>query len=148
MKLTFLKAKFKFCTPHQIIRLLFDYHNAPCNEMGNVDQICLAPVMASFVFIKLTKSFIALEVFYVEACNELTRYISSLLHLQAFQEMSQRWRTVGNTASNSSGMRFERKTSSRSRDERVTAQPTNQGCPNFLWNVPHNQCQPELENSF
>ena len=40
-----------------------------------------------------------------------------------FEEMSQRWRAVGNTVSDSTGPRFELQTS-RSRDERVTARPT------------------------
>ena len=39
-----------------------------------------------------------------------------------FKEMSQRWRTVGNTESDLTGPRFEPQTS-HSRDERVTARP-------------------------
>ena len=41
----------------------------------------------------------------------------------SFEEMSQRWRVVGNTVSDLTGPRFESQTS-RSRDERVTAWPT------------------------
>ena len=40
-----------------------------------------------------------------------------------FEEMPQRWRAVGNTVSDLTGPRFEPHTS-RSRDKRVTAQPT------------------------
>ena len=40
-----------------------------------------------------------------------------------FKEMSQRWRAVGNTVADLTSPRFEPQTS-RSRDERVTAQPT------------------------
>ena len=40
-----------------------------------------------------------------------------------FEEMSERRRDVGNTASDSTGPRFEPRTS-HSRDERVTARPT------------------------
>ena len=40
-----------------------------------------------------------------------------------FEEMSQRWRAVGNTVFDLTGLRFEPQTS-RSRDERVTARPT------------------------
>ena len=41
----------------------------------------------------------------------------------SFEQMSQWWRTVGNTVFNLIGRRFESQTS-RSSDERVTAQPT------------------------
>ena len=40
-----------------------------------------------------------------------------------FEEMSQRWRAIGNTVSNLTDLIFEPRTS-RSRDERVTARPT------------------------
>ena len=58
-----------------------------------------------------------------EACNEFARPIYASLRLGntvSFKEMSQRWRAVGNTASDLTGSRFEPQTS-RSRDERVTA---------------------------
>ena len=45
-----------------------------------------------------------------------------------FEEMSQRWRAVGNTVSDLTGPRFEPQTS-RSRDERVTARPTGRYSP-------------------
>ena len=63
---------------------------------------------------------------YAEACNELARPISASLrpgNTAPFEEMSQRWRAVGNTVSDLTGPRFEPQTS-RSRDERVTAWPT------------------------
>ena len=41
----------------------------------------------------------------------------------SFEEMLQRWRAVGNTVSDLADPRFEPQTS-RSRDERVTARPT------------------------
>ena len=63
---------------------------------------------------------------YAETCNELAGPISASLrpsNTASFEEMSQRWRAVGNTVSNLTGSRFEPQTS-RSRDERVTARPT------------------------
>ena len=60
-----------------------------------------------------------------EACNELAGPISGFLrlgNLAPFQEMSQWWRTFGNTVSDSIRPRFEPQTF-RSRDERVTARP-------------------------
>ena len=63
---------------------------------------------------------------YAEACNELAGPISASLrpgNTAPFEEMSQRWRAVGNTVSDLTGPRFEPQTS-RSRDERVTARPT------------------------
>ena len=42
-----------------------------------------------------------------------------------FEEMSQRWRAVGNTVANLTGPKFESLTY-RSRDKRVTARPTGQ----------------------
>ena len=66
------------------------------------------------------------SLYYAEACNELAGPISASLrpgNTAPFEEMSQRWRAVGNTVSDLTGLRFEPQTS-RSRDERVTAQPT------------------------
>ena len=62
---------------------------------------------------------------YAETCNELAGPISSSLrpgNTAPFEEMSRRWRAVGNTVSDLTGPRFELETS-RSRDERVTARP-------------------------
>ena len=62
---------------------------------------------------------------YAEACNELAGPISTSLrpgNTAPFEEMLQRWRAVGNTASDLTGPRFEPQTS-RSRDESVTARP-------------------------
>ena len=66
---------------------------------------------------------------YAEACNELAGPISASLrpgNTAPFEEMSQRWRAVGNTVSDLTGPRFEPQTS-RSRDKRVTARPTRFG---------------------
>ena len=63
---------------------------------------------------------------YAEACNELAGLVSASLrpgNTAPFEEMSQRWRAVGDTVSDLTGPRFESQTS-RSRDERVTARPT------------------------
>ena len=63
---------------------------------------------------------------YAEACNEFAGPISASLrqgNTDPFEEMSQRWRAVGNTVFDLTGPRFEAQTS-RSRDERVTARPT------------------------
>ena len=65
---------------------------------------------------------------YAEACNELMGSISALLrpgNTALIEEMSQRWRAVGNTVFDLSGPKFETQTS-RSRDERVAACPTGQ----------------------
>ena len=62
---------------------------------------------------------------YAEACNELAGPISASLRLDnkaPFEEMSQRWRAVGNTVSDLTGPRFEPQTS-RSIAEHVTARP-------------------------
>ena len=70
---------------------------------------------------------------YAEACNELAGPISASLrpgNTAPFEEMSQRWRAVGNTVSDLTGLRFEPQTS-RSRDERVTARPTARFALNF-----------------
>ena len=59
-------------------------------------------------------------------CNKFAKPISgSLRHCNTatFEEMSQRWRTVGNKVPDLTGQRFETQ-NSRSRDERVTARPT------------------------
>ena len=66
------------------------------------------------------------SLYYAEACNELAGPISASLrpgNTAPFEEMSQRWRAVGNTVSDLTGLRFEPQTF-RSRDERVTARPT------------------------
>ena len=60
-----------------------------------------------------------------EACNEVAGRISASLrpgNTAPFEEMSQRRRAVGNTV-HQTGLRFEPQTF-RSRDERVTARPT------------------------
>ena len=73
------------------------------------------------------KSYLSLySLDYAEACNELAGPISASLrpgNTAPFEEMSQRWRAVGNTVSDLTGPRFEPQTS-RSRDGRVTARPT------------------------
>ena len=63
--------------------------------------------------------------YYAEGCNELAEPIFASLrpgNTVPFEEMLQRWQSVGNTASNLTGPRFESK-ASRSRNERVTAGP-------------------------
>ena len=73
---------------------------------------------------KIKSSLYSLD--YAEACNELAGPISASLrqgNTAPFEEMSQRWRAVGNTVSDLTGPKFEPQTS-RSRDERVTARPT------------------------
>ena len=65
------------------------------------------------------------SLYYSEACNELTGPISALLRQRntaPFKEMLQRWRAVGNTASDFNDPKFKPQTSC-SRDERVTARP-------------------------
>ena len=60
---------------------------------------------------------------YAEACNEFPGPISVSLrpgNTALFEEMSQRWRVVGNTVFDLTGPRFEPQIS-RSRDEGVTA---------------------------
>ena len=77
-------------------------------------------------FVKSNQIFLLYSLYYAEACNELTGPISASLrpdNTAPFEEISQRWRAVGNTASDLTGPRFEPQTS-RSRDESVTARPT------------------------
>ena len=66
-----------------------------------------------------------LAVHYAEACNELAGTMYASLRpgdTVPFQEMSQRWRAVGNAVHVLTGPRFESQTS-RSREKRVTARP-------------------------
>ena len=66
------------------------------------------------------------SLYYAEACNELAGPISPSLrpgNTAPFEEMSMRWRAVGNTVSDLTGPRFEPQTSC-CRDEHVTARPT------------------------
>ena len=63
---------------------------------------------------------------YAEACNEFAQLISVSLrsgNTASFEEISPRWRTVGNSVFNLTGPRFEHQIS-RFRNERVTARPT------------------------
>ena len=74
------------------------------------------------------------SLYYAEAWNELAGPISASLrpgNAAPFEEMSQRWRAVGNTVSDLTGLRFEPQTS-RSRDERVTARPTGRSIANII----------------
>ena len=59
--------------------------------------------------------------YYAEACNEFAGPISASLR-PGIEELSQRWRAVGNTVSDLTGSSFEPQTST---DERVTARPNN-----------------------
>ena len=75
---------------------------------------------------KLKSNLSLYSLYYAEACNELAGLISASLrpgNTASFEEMSQRWRAVGNTVSDLTDPRFETQVS-RSRDERVTARPT------------------------
>ena len=66
------------------------------------------------------------SLYYAEACNEFAGPISASLrpgNTAPFEEMSLRWRAVGNTVSDLTSPRFEPQTS-RSRDQRITAWPT------------------------
>ena len=63
---------------------------------------------------------------YTEACYEFAGPISASVrpgNTATFEEMSQRWRAVGNTVPDLTGRKFELQTN-RSRDEGVTARPT------------------------
>ena len=63
---------------------------------------------------------------YAEACYELAEPISPSLrpgNTASYEEMSQRWRAVGNTVFDLTGPKFKPQTS-RYREERVTARPT------------------------
>ena len=67
------------------------------------------------------------QIFHYTRCNTPNRATSLSTSLrpgtQLFEEMSQRWLTVGNTVSDLTGPRFEPQTSL-SRGERTTARPT------------------------
>ena len=77
-----------------------------------------------FVF-KSIKSFITLAVLHRSVLRVGGTHFRVIApgNTASFEEMSQRWRVVGNTVSDLTGPRFEPQTS-RSRDERVTARPT------------------------
>ena len=75
---------------------------------------------------RIKSNFSLYSLYNAEVCNELAGPISESLHSGStapFEEISQRWRAVGNTVSDFTGPRFEPLTS-RYRDERVTAGPT------------------------
>ena len=75
-----------------------------------------------------TQNLLLHSLYYAEACNELGGPISASLrpgHTGPFEEMLQRWRTVGNTVPHLTNPKFEPQTS-RSRNERVTARATGQ----------------------
>ena len=83
---------------------------------------------------KTVQSLSLYSLYYAEACNEFAGPISASLrpgNTAPFEEMSQRWRAVGNTVSDLTGPRFEPRTS-RSRDERVTARPK-QSTISYFW---------------
>ena len=67
--------------------------------------------------------------YYVEVCNELAGSISASLHLGnsgSFEEMLQRWRTIGNTVCDLTGAWFEPQTSFSRHERVIAAQPTGQ----------------------
>ena len=101
--------------------------------MGSVIAICYDSYCL-FLKDQIKSNLSLYSLYYAEACNELAGPISASLrpgNTAPFEEMSQRWRAVGNTVSDLTGLRFEPQTS-RSRDERVTARPTGR-CPMNLW---------------
>ena len=77
---------------------------------------------------------------YAEACSDLTEPISASLRLgntASFEKMSQRWKAVGNAAFvDLTGPTFEPQTS-RSRDKRVTARPTDRLNERYLNKLTH-----------
>ena len=79
------------------------------------------------ILIQETKSNALLySLYYTDACNEFAGPISTSLrpgNTASFEEMSRRWKAVGNTVSNLTSPRIEPHTY-RSRDERVIAWPT------------------------
>ena len=89
-----------------------------------INCVITAHVFKTYLTKKLNLSLYTL--YYAEACNEFARPIFASLrpsNTASLEEMSQRWRAVGNTVSNSTGPGFEPKTSSAS-DKRITARPT------------------------
>ena len=89
--------------------------------LGNLPKLQLVKNSSNqAIFWTQIKSFIILVVlYYAETRKELARPISASLHpgnTASLEEMSQRWRAVGNTVSDLTGARFEPQTS-RSRDE-------------------------------
>ena len=76
-------------------------------------------------FIYQIKCLFILAVFRQSVYNEFAGFISRSLrprNTASFEELSQRWRAVGNTVFDLTGQRFEPQTS-RSRNKRVTARP-------------------------
>ena len=68
------------------------------------------------------KFFILCSLYYAVACNEFAGPIFASLrpgNTSSFEEMSQRWRAVGNNVSDLTGSEFEPQ-SSRFKDERIT----------------------------
>ena len=86
------------------------------------------------------------SLYYVEACYEFAGPISASFHPSntgPFEEMSQRWRAVGNTAQfNRSDIEPQ---ISQSRNERVTARPTSWCSAKSVREIGN---QPNPENSF
>ena len=87
---------------------------------------CVVCSLQYFVQVSKTKSNLSFySLYYTKACNELSEPTPASLRLgntAPFEEMSHRWRAVGNTVSYLTGSKFEAQTS-RFIDERVTAQP-------------------------
>ena len=83
--------------------------------------------------------FLLYLLYYAEVYNKLAGPISTTLlpnNTASFQEMSQRWRAVGNSVSDLTGARFEPRTF-RTRDERFTAETTGRSFySNILKNNP------------
>ena len=83
-------------------------------------------ICCRYLITKMKSNLSLNSLYYAKPCNEFAGSISALLrpgNTATFEGMLQRWRAVGNTVFDLTGLRFEPQTS-RSRDERVTVQPT------------------------
>ena len=98
----------------------------PLSDFSNFTVKITILMTYQSLFVKIKSNLSLYSLYYAEACNELAGPISASLrpgNTAPFEEMSQRWRAVGNTVFDLTDPRFEPQTS-RSRDERVTTRPT------------------------
>ena len=81
--------------------------------------------------VKLNLSLGVYSLYYAKACNELVksnfRVIAPVSNAASFEKMLQRWRAVGNTVFDWTGLGFESLTS-RSRNERILVDQLAGGC--------------------
>ena len=83
-------------------------------------------LISCFIYETYKSSLSLYSLYYADSCNEFAGPIFKSLrpgNTAYFEEMPQRLRAVGNTASDLTGPRFEPQTS-RSKDELVSARPT------------------------